>query len=298
LLNYVSDEMGKEEWRELASFETERAHKRLKMPFEKRALCTEQPLSKDLLRAMEKKETNLVVAADNLKFESAQDVLKFADELAPDILALKFHPRVFEKKFGWLHLNHDKELLDRAKEGEYFVINDTKIDDIGKIAFEQAYVEMDNAHMVTALTAAGGLTLEAINDAAKKLYDIDKIPRGSIPMLYMTPEGHCFDKLFDDAIDHANMYGAVGGVVAGRSLEALEHAMGRLELGILIFSPGIKIKGERGERGQTYGHPFHAVTHGTDITIVGSGIYGADNPIEAAIKYKEQGWEGYLARLK
>ncbi len=74
--------------------------------------------------------------------------------------------------------------------------------------------------------------------------------------------------------------------------------MARLELGIIIFSPGIKIKGERGERGQMYGHPFHAVRHGTDAIIVGSGVYGADDSLKSAKNYRKEGWEGYLARLE
>lgn len=287
--------MGKEHWKELLSSEIERADQRLSMSYGERAELAELDLTRELLGLMEEKESNLVVAADK-DFESFDEALDFAERVGPEVVAIKFHPRMFP---GWLSEEYDKLLFEAGQRGlDFFVINDTKIDDIGKIAFKQAFEEMYKAHMVTALTAAGGKTLEAINDAAEKLYDSDGISRGSIPMLYMTPEGHLFDKLFDDAIDHANQYDAVGGVVAGKSLDALYHAMARLNLGILIFSPGIGVSGEKGERGQTYGHPYHAVLHGTDLIIVGSGIYGAEDPLEAAKVYREQGWEGYQARLK
>jgi len=289
--------MSKEQWKKLNSKEEEMAKKRLHMSYEERVQYTRQPLAKELFELMEKKESNLVVAADP-PFESANEVFKFAKDLAPDIIGFKFHPRIYQRNLDWFSKHEDELLFDLAKEGEFVIINDTKIDDIGKIALKQALDEMGNAHMVTALTAAGGQTLKAINDAAKQLFNGDGVHRGSIPMLYMTPEGHLFDKIFDDAIDHANTYGAIGGVVAGRSLDALYHVMGRLELGILIFSPGIKIGEKTGERGQTYGHPFHAALHGTDINIVGSGVYRKDNPPKAAKEYRKQGWEGYLARLK
>jgi len=288
--------MSKEEWKELTTSEIERASKRLTMPFTKRASYT-NGLAKELLELMEKKESNLVVAADQ-EFKSEKEIFKFAKELAPEIVGFKFHPRIYEKTLGWFYNGYDAELFDIAKEGEFTVINDTKLGDIGKIIFKQLEVELANAHMVTTHEVQGYHALEAINDMSTKLYEKDKVSRGAISLLYMTSEGHMFDPIFDKLIDDTNQYKSVGGVVAGKALDAIYHAMGRLELGILIFSPGIKIKGEKGERGQTYGHPFHAVSHGTDVIIVGSGIYGSDEPVKAAREYRREGWEGYQARLK
>jgi len=288
--------MGKEYWMRLTSEEIERAKERLKMPFKKRIQYANQLLTKDLLELMEKKKSNLVVAADQ-QFNSAKEVFKFAKDLASEIIGFKFHPRMYQRKLGWFFNNHDAELLDIAKEEDFVIINDTKLGDIGKIMVGQLEEELKNAHMVTTHEVQGFHALKAINDMAKKLYEIDKIPRGGISLLYMTPEGHMFDLIFDRLIDDANKYGVVGGVVAGRDLNALYHAMARLELGILIFSPGIKIEERKGERGQTYGHPFHAVKHGTDIIIVGSGIYKSKDPVKAAREYRKEGWEGYQERL-
>lgn len=289
--------MGKEQWRELTPSENERANKRLKMPYGERDQYTEQRLTKDMLELMEKKESNLIVAADQ-KFDTPSGVFDFADMVAPDIIGFKFHPRMYQRKLGWFSKGHDKELLEMAERGEFFVFNDVKLGDIGKIMIGQLEEELANAHMVTTHGVQGFHALKAISDMAKELYEIDRIPRGAITLLYMTPEGHMFDSIFDDLIDDTNQYGAVGGVVAGKELDALYHAMGRLGLGTLIFSPGIKIKGKRGERGQTYGHPYHAVKHGADVLIVGSGIYRKDDPVSAAKEYRREGWEGYQARLE
>ena len=281
----------------LTSSEIENANKRLSMSFKKRAEHAKTQIAKLLFELMEKKETNLVVAADQ-EFEDEGEVFKFAKDMGPEIIGLKFHPRIYQRDLGWYWYDSDGELFEIAKENEFVVINDTKLGDIGKIEIKQAREDLRNAHLVTTHEVQGFHALKAINDIAQQLYEEDGIPRGAISLLYMTSEGHHFGPIFEDLIEDANKYCAAGGVVAGSSPNALQYACGKLDLGILIFSPGIKIKGKKGERGQTYGHPFNAVTHGTDIIIVGSGIYGSSDPVKAAREYRKEGWEGYLERLK
>ncbi len=51
--------------------------------------------------------------------------------------------------------------------------------------------------------------------------------------------------------------------------------------------------------GQQYETPETVIlTHESDIIIVGRGIYGADDPQQAAKKYREEGWKAYRERLR
>lgn len=45
-----------------------------------------------------------------------------------------------------------------------------------------------------------------------------------------------------------------------------------------------------------YNTPRKAVMGGADFIISGRGIYKAENAVEAALKYKKEGWEAYMER--
>ena len=63
------------------------------------------------------------------------------------------------------------------------------------------------------------------------------------------------------------------------------------------MTPGVKM-GEGGDAlGQQYNTPQKVIANGTDVIIVGRGVYGATDSAAAARKYAEAGWESYLARV-
>lgn len=65
----------------------------------------------------------------------------------------------------------------------------------------------------------------------------------------------------------------------------------------LYMTPGVKI-GEGGDAlGQQYNTPQKVVANGTDVIIVGRGVYGASYPAAAAKRYAEAGWAAYLDRV-
>jgi orotidine 5'-phosphate decarboxylase subfamily 1 len=65
----------------------------------------------------------------------------------------------------------------------------------------------------------------------------------------------------------------------------------------IYFTPGIQLNNDKDFLGQTYQTPDSAIRSGSDIIIVGRGIYQAENPQQAATEYRKAGWESYVNSL-
>ncbi len=65
----------------------------------------------------------------------------------------------------------------------------------------------------------------------------------------------------------------------------------------LYLTPGIHLATSKDQFGQQYLTPSDAITcNGSDIIIVGRGLYEASNPKATAKQYQKAGWEAYLQR--
>lgn len=63
--------------------------------------------------------------------------------------------------------------------------------------------------------------------------------------------------------------------------------------------PGVKLSEGGDSLGQQYKTPEEAILkRGADVIIVGSGILATDDPVQAAIQYKEAGYKAYEESLK
>lgn len=70
---------------------------------------------------------------------------------------------------------------------------------------------------------------------------------------------------------------------------------------LLHMTPGVQGL-DSGSKGDTLGQQYNTprdviVSKGSDIIIVGRGIYGAVNPDEMAKLYQEAGWNAYLEKI-
>jgi len=64
----------------------------------------------------------------------------------------------------------------------------------------------------------------------------------------------------------------------------------------VVFTTGVNMSTTGDALGQQYNTPRKAVMGGADFIISGRGIYQAENAVEAAMRYKKEGWAAYLER--
>ena len=66
---------------------------------------------------------------------------------------------------------------------------------------------------------------------------------------------------------------------------------------IIQFTPGVNLSSSGDSLGQKYVSPEQAVIdRGADVVIVGRGVTGADDIVEAAKSYRSAAWNAYLKR--
>jgi len=83
------------------------------------------------------------------------------------------------------------------------------------------------------------------------------------------------------------------GFVAGQRLSWDEE-----DDSFIVTSPGVSLESSGDALGQQYNTPDKVIRErGSDIIIVGRGVYHAADPVAAAIKYRDAGWSAYLASL-
>ena len=67
----------------------------------------------------------------------------------------------------------------------------------------------------------------------------------------------------------------------------------------ITMTPGVNIEKEGDPLGQQYKTPEHVIgDRGSDIIIVGRGIYGSQDMLGMAEVYRARAWEAYLKRVE
>lgn len=252
------------------------------LTYSQRAELCANPTAKQLLALMDKKQTNLSIAAD-VTTKSA--LLKIADELGPYICVLKTHIDIVE--------DFDTDLiteLQRLSEKHNFLIfEDRKFADIGNTVAHQyqdgIYHIADWAHITNAHTVPG----PGIIDGLKKV-GLSK-GRGLLLLAEMSSKGTLAKGEYtQETIKMAQ--------------ENKDFVIGFITMRQLVddpcfinMTPGVQLSAGGDALGQQYNTPENIITkQKSDIIIVGRGIYEAVDPVAEAVKYQEAGWFAYTDR--
>ncbi|MFA6525028.1 MAG: orotidine-5'-phosphate decarboxylase [Patescibacteria group bacterium] len=260
----------------------------------KRSQLAKNPVAKRLYQLMDEKQTNLALAVDE---PEADLVLKLADQIGPELCILKTHIDIIEGfNEGFI-----AELSNLAKKHNFLIFEDRKFADIGNTVKMQygkgIYKIVEWSDMVNAHIVPGPGIIEGLKAVAEE----NGQERALILLAQMSSTGNlATDEYTKKAVDMARTYSdfVIGFIGNGGDVQELAKLSGLNSEEFIIMTPGVKLAGGTDALKQQYTTPADVISAGSDIIIVGRGIYGADDPVASAKEYKKVAWDAYLKRTQ
>ncbi|HHE65581.1 MAG TPA: orotidine-5'-phosphate decarboxylase [Bacteroidetes bacterium] len=261
--------------------------------YKERSELVKNQAAKKLLQLMDDKQTNLALANDETNLEK---FLELADKIGPEIAILKTHIDAVEDFMP----DVTKQLTSLAKQHNFMIFEDRKFADIGntvKLQYAKGiykiieWADFTNAHIVP-----GPGIIEGLKDVA----DEQSEPRGLILLAQMSSKGNlATEEYAKQAVTLAEQYFdfVIGFIGNGGQVEELKKLTSNLNSQFIVLTPGVKLGGGGDALKQQYTTPADVISAGSDVIIVGRGIYGADDPLASAQEHRRQAWEAYQIRL-
>ena len=252
------------------------------LSYQERAKLCSSLVANRLFQLMEQKKTNLALSAD---VTTAQALLKLADLLGPEICILKTHIDIIEDFTPLL----SQQLRYLADKHHFLLFEDRKFADIGHTVQQQyaggiyhiaRWADIVNAHCFPGPSVVQGLAAMATTQSAllliAEMSSSDKV----MSSIYLQQTIKMAEQFPDFVI----------GFITQHALMAKPQWINMI--------PGVNLTTEGDKLGQCYITPEEAIKkRGADVIIVGRGIIAADNPLNAAQMYREQGWRCYGERI-
>lgn len=241
------------------------------------------PILNKLNQIIQTKKTNLAVSADVTK---ADLLIHLVEQTKEHICILKTHIDILED----FTPSVTKKLRQLADNNEFLIFEDRKFADIGNTVSHQLrdgiyhiaqWADIINAHILPGEGIITGLK----KGAQGRDIGLLLLAQMSSSENYFTPS------YTHEAVSLAQKHkDFVIGFIAQEKLTDDE---------LVVMTPGVQLKSGTDALGQQYNTPNTAILdHGSDIIIVGRGIYQADNPKEAALRYQKEAFDAYVKRQR
>ena len=249
------------------------------------------PVAARLLRLMDRKKTNLCASVD---VYSTAELLELVDKLGPYICLVKTH---IDTVCDFSYEGTVVPLLALAKKHEFLLFEDRKFADIGNTVKAQysggvyqiaKWADITNAHGVTGAGVVAGLKAAAA--------EVTDEPRGLLMLAELSLKGLlAHGKYTEETVDIARTdKDFVVGFIAQRDMGG--HSEG---FDWLIMTPGVGLDDKGDALGQQYRTVQEVVSTGTDVIIVGRGLFGKGrDPEKEGQRYRDAGWKADEERIK
>lgn len=252
-----------------------------KLSFAERATFCANASAQRLCQIMADKQTNLCLSAD---VSHVSELLNLADNVGPEICLLKTHVDILSD----FTADFIQQLNNLAEKHQFLIFEDRKFADIGHTVKQQyaggLYHIADWADIVNAHTVPGPGIIQGLAEVGlvKK--------RGLLLLAEMSSAGSLATAAYTEAsvaMAAANPEFVIGFIA--------QHQLTK-NPGLIHLTPGVQADSPATDGlGQQYISPEQAIMqNGTDIIIVGRGIYQAKDPAASAHYYRKSGWKAYL----
>ncbi|ANZ73873.1 BA75_00406T0 [Komagataella pastoris] len=256
-----------------------------------RAKSHQSPVARRLFTLMEEKQSNLCASVD---VRTTKELLELLDKLGPFICLAKTHIDIID---DFTYDGTILPLLELSKKHNFLIFEDRKFADIGNTVKHQyqggvykiaKWADITNAHGVT-----GSGIVKGLKEAAAETTDQ---PRGLLMLAELSSKGSiAHGKYTEETVEIAKTDKEfVIGFIA-------QNSMGGQDEGFdwIIMTPGVGLDDTGDALGQQYRTVSQVFSTGTDIIIVGRGLFGKGrDPLKEGERYRKAGWEAYQNSLR